>query len=171
MKQPFHVIIPARFDSVRLPGKPLLIERVAARHRERREGGSEAFFWGGSEVMAQLRCAQRLGRQPARAEPSLQQVRAQIVLEAAGVLLGAKDVDQGAGVHHVDMLGEQLDAGVGQRFGDALVHGAQTLDRREQAEPAAAPSQRGTRRAVTRATTPHWSRCGSSSSPAAAARR
>lgn len=33
----------------------LLIERVAARHRESLGGGSDAFFWGAAEVMAQLR--------------------------------------------------------------------------------------------------------------------
>ena len=58
--------------------------------------------------------------------------------EQAGILLGAKDVDECRGRHRIDVLGEQRKAARFQSWCDALVHGAEPGDRSKQAERATA---------------------------------
>ena len=61
--------------------------------------------------------------------------------QQACILLGAEDVDQGAGVHGVDMLGVERQPGVFQGLGGAAMDVAQAGDGGEEAECAASRSQ------------------------------
>ena len=50
--------------------------------------------------------------------------------QQAGILLGAEQIDQRAGVQPVDMLGIEREAGLRQRLGDAASRIAQARARR-----------------------------------------
>jgi hypothetical protein len=67
-------------------------------------------------------------------------VAQRIGAEQRGAQIVAEDIDQGAGVDRVDMLGVERQAGARQPVRDAGMNGAQASDRGEKAQCAAVRS-------------------------------
>jgi len=76
--------------------------------------------------------------QPERFAGHIDAIAQRIGAEQGSAGIIAEDIDERAGIDRIDMLGVERQAIAGEAIGDAGVDGLQPLDRREQAERAAA---------------------------------
>ena len=72
--------------------------------------------------------------EPQRFTRHIDPVAERIGAEQRGVRIGTEDVDEGAGVERIDMLGIERQSGAREAVSDAGVDDAQPADRAEQAE-------------------------------------
>src|SRR6185369_5136715 len=115
-----------------------LLEAEAGQHVVIGVGAAHRFaFYGSAAERLLARFVQDIGARPGHAvehdQPQgaawyVDAISDGIGAEQAGIFLGAENVDQGGGVHAVDVLRVERDTRFFQRLGDATLHVAQAAN-------------------------------------------